>query len=352
MYLRRDFETKYFSMSKKFFFGALVLVALLSSSITYLAVSSSTQTSKPEKGVKAMKAAERVTCPMEALRLNVKNKYRFVKPLLLADIACSSPELDSIKASVNKYIQEKKKSGQIQQASVYLKTHRSGYWFEINGNAMYNPGSLMKVAIMLTYLRDAEEQPGLLDRVFVLDSKINEVGLKQIRTSPPLEVGKSYTVRELITEMIVNSDNDATNLLNKNINRASFASVMGDLGSRTPDIDDPNFEISVMEYNRYLRVLYNGSYLSRDHSEWALGLLSRSNYKGAFVKYLPTELVVAHKFGERPYQEGFNFHEGGVVYLNENPYTLVVMTKGRNNELLPNIVADISKLCFEGVKNL
>jgi beta-lactamase class A len=339
-------------MSKKYFFGALVLVALISSSATYLLVSNSKTSDKSEKVVKAMKASERVTCPMEVLRLNVKNKYQFVNPLLLADIACSSPELDSLKSSVNKYIQEKRKNGELDKASVYLKTHRSGYWFEINGNAMYNPGSLMKVAIMLTYLRDAEQQPALLDRELVLTSKINDVGIKQIRTSPPLEVGKSYTVRQLITEMIVNSDNDATDLLNRNINRASFSSVMADLGSRTPDLDDPNFEMSVMEYNRYLRVLYNGSYVNREHSDWALQLLSQSNYKGAFVKYLPTNLTVAHKFGERPYQDGFNFHEGGVVYLKENPYTLVVMTKGKKNELLPNIVADISKICYDGVSNL
>ncbi len=339
-------------MSKKFFVGALVLVALLSSSVTYLVVGSGNKSSSSDVKIKAMKAIERTTCPMDVLRLNVKNRYQFVHPLLLADIACTSSELDSIKASVNSYIQNKRKSGEIDQASVYLKTHRSGFWFEINGNAMYNPGSLMKVAIMLTYLRDAEEQPGLLDKTLQLTSKINDSGIKQIRTSPPLEIGKSYSIRDLISEMIINSDNDATDLLNRNINRSSFTSVMADLGSRTPDIDDPNFEMSVMEYNRYLRVLYNGSYVNRDHSDWALGLLSKSNYKSGFVKYLPTELIVAHKFGERPYQDGFNFHEGGVVYLKDNPYTLVVMTRGRNYEILPNIVADISKLCFDGVKSL
>jgi beta-lactamase class A len=186
----------------------------------------------------------------------------------------------------------------------------------------------------------------------VLNSKINDVGMKQIRTSAPLELGKSYSVRNLITEMIVNSDNDATDLLNRNINRSTFASVMSDLGSRTPDLDDPNFEMSVLEYNRYLRVLYNGSYLNRDNSDWALSLLTKSNYKGALVKLLPNELTVAHKFGERPYQDGFNFHEGGIVYLKNNPYTVVVMTKGKDYLTLPELVADISKLCYEGMKKL
>ncbi|MFY7707905.1 MAG: serine hydrolase [Flavobacteriales bacterium] len=339
-------------MSKKTFWGFLVLVALLSSLLTYLLTRPSDSSGENSRQVKAQKAIERITCPQEVLRLNVKGKYKYVSPLLLSDIACSSPELDTIKNQVESYILEKKKSGLLTQASVYLKTHRNGYWFEINGNAMYNPGSLMKVAIMLTYLRDSEERPGLLDNMLVLNSKINDVGMKQIRTSAPLELGKSYSVRNLITEMIVNSDNDATDLLNRNINRSTFASVMSDLGSRTPDLDDPNFEMSVLEYNRYLRVLYNGSYLNRDNSDWALSLLTKSNYKGALVKLLPNELTVAHKFGERPYQDGFNFHEGGIVYLKNNPYTVVVMTKGKDYLTLPELVADISKLCYEGMKKL
>jgi beta-lactamase class A len=339
-------------MSKKIFWGSLVLVSLVSSLITYLLVGSSSSFATNSISAKAQKAIERVTCPLDVLRLNVKGKYSYVSPLLLSDIACSSPELDSIKSKVDAYIREKKKGGVLAQASVYLKTHRTGYWFEINGNAMYNPGSLMKVAIMLTYLRDSEEQPNLLDKMLLLSGKVNGVGVKQIRTSPPLEIGKSYSVRDLIKEMIVNSDNDATDLLNKNINRNTFASVMSDLGSRTPDLDDPNFEMSVLEYNRYLRVLYNGSYVSRANSDWALSLLTKSNYKGALVKLLPNDLMVAHKFGERPYPDGFNFHEGGIVYLKNNPYTVVVMTRGKDYQALPDFVADISKLCYEGVKSL
>lgn len=339
-------------MSKKAFWGWLVLVSVVSSLTTYLIIGKSESTAARSSKVKAQKAVERITCPLEVLRLNVKGKFNYVNPLLLSDIACSSPELDSIKMKVESYIQEKKKNGILSQASVYLKTHRNGYWFEINGNAMYNPGSLMKVAILLAYLRDSEEQPGLLDKMLVLNSKINDTGIKQIRTSPPLEIGKSYSVKNLITEMIVNSDNDATDLLNRNINRNTFASVMSDLGSRTPDLDDPNFEMSVLEYNRYLRVLYNGSYISRSNSDWALGLLTKSNYKGALVKLLPDDLMVAHKFGERPYQDGFNFHEGGIVYLKGNPYTVVVMTRGKDYQALPEFVADISKLCYDGMKNL
>ena len=181
----------------------------------------------------------------------------------------------------------------------------------------------------------------------MLREKVSGVVVNQIRTGPALELNKAYKIRDLLREMIVNSDNDATNLLNQNINRATFGRVMGDLGSRTPDLDDPNFEISAKEYARYFRVLYNASYLGRDNSAFALDLLTKSNYKGALTKTIPSGVKVAHKFGERPYEEGFNFSEAGIFYVKEEPYVVVVMTRGKDAMKLPDVISDASKMCYD-----
>jgi beta-lactamase class A len=131
-----------------------------------------------------------------------------------------------------------------------------------------------------------------------------------------------------------------------------FSKVMSDLGCATPSIEDPNYQMTIMEYNRYFRVLYNASYLNDENSQWALSLLTKSNYKDAFVKELPTEVTIAHKFGERPYDQGHNFHEAGLVYLKNKPYLLVVMTRGKDNTKLPSVVSHISKMCYEEVVSI
>lgn len=334
-------------ISRKLFAIALAIAVVLTAAVTFLLVKGDAVSGTGKKVV-ARKAVEKTTCAPDFLRLNVKGQYRYISPLLLTELSCSSPEMDNLKSQIAGFIDKKKREGVLTQASVYLKTLKDGRWFEINGNMLYNPGSLMKLAIMLTYLREEEQTPGILNKRLKLTNKITDsAGIDQIRTSAPLKLNEMYTVKDLIYEMIVNSDNDATHLLNLNISSEAFTQVMYDLGSRATDISDPFFEVTVMEYNRYFRVLFNASYVSREHSDWALGLLTNAKYRNAFMKYLPEGLTVAHKFGERPYDEGFNFHEAGLVYLNNNPYLLVVMTKGKDKEKLPEIVAEISKISYD-----
>ncbi len=336
-------------MKKSVFIGSLVATAIVSSLLTYLFTQEFSPKPVAYKDKKAMKAVTTPNCPIELVRIP-NSSSELIGPLLFADVTCSSPELDSLKRKVSDVINDRKKSGAIDQASVYVKSLRSGLWFEVNGTQQYEPGSMMKIAILMTYLKKSEQDPAFFKRELKLTSSFGQnTGLNQIRTSAPLELNKNYSVERLIEEMIVNSDNDATQLLIDNIDKELFSRVMGDISGRTPDISDPNYALSVMEYNRYLRVLYNTSYLNREKSLYALELLSRTNFKGGLTKALPAGVSVAHKFGERPSDNGFNFHEGGIVYLKGNPYAIVVMTKGKNSMLLPEVIADVSKICYDGL---
>jgi len=325
---------------------ALISIAL-GSGITFFIMNSNDSefVSKSEKKV-AKKALINADCNMSLMRMKTSSSNQLISPLLLTELSCSTPEYDSLKSDISDYIIEQQKSGVLTCASVYMKELLTGRWFDINGGQKYNPGSLMKVAIMMTYLKQSESDPSLLDKQFTLENKISDI-VNQMRTSPELKVGSSYSIRDLISEMIVNSDNDATNLLNENLDQTMFSKVMSDLGCATPSIEDPNYQMTIMEYNRYFRVLYNASYLNQDNSQWGLSLLTKSNYKEAFVKELPTNVTIAHKFGERPYEQGHNFHEAGLVYLKNKPYLLVIMTRGKDNTKLPTVVSHISKMCYE-----
>jgi beta-lactamase class A len=330
---------------------ALISIAI-GSGITYFAMNSndSEVVSKSEMQV-AKKAIIDTDCSVSLMRLKPSSTNQLISPLLLTELSCSTPEYDSLKSEISNYIIEQQKSGVLTCASVYMKELLTGRWFGINGNQKYNPGSLMKVAIMMTYLKQSETDPSLLDKQFTLEKKMSEI-VNQLRTSPELKVGSSYSVRDLISEMIVNSDNDATELLNSHLDQSMFSKVMSDLGCATPSIEDPDYQMTIMEYNRYFRVLYNASYLNQDNSQWGLSLLTKSNYKEALVKELPTNVTIAHKFGERPYEQGHNFHEAGLVYLKNKPYLLVVMTRGKDNTKLPTVVSHISKMCYDQVSTI
>jgi beta-lactamase class A len=96
--------------------------------------------------------------------------------------------------------------------------------------------------------------------------------------------------------------------------------------------------------------LYNATYISNEDADYALSLLVQTKFHEGLTKWLPADLKVAHKFGEwgEPQPGSIHqLHETGIVYLDNGPYLIDVMTKGNEPRLLANVIADISKLTFE-----
>ena len=66
-------------------------------------------------------------------------------------------------------------------------------------------------------------------------------------------------------------------------------------------------------------------------SEILLGLLTETSYKNGLVAGLPEgEIKIAHKFGERKIGKLIQLHDCGIIYYQENPYLLCIMTRGND----------------------
>ncbi|MBL0136966.1 MAG: serine hydrolase [Bacteroidetes bacterium] len=80
-----------------------------------------------------------------------------------------------------------------------------------------------------------------------------------------------------------------------------------------------NYELTVKECSRLLRVLYNSSVLKPEASEYALQLLPQSGFKTGFSKYMDPSLKIARKFGERILREIQQLHETGIFTTTTDP---------------------------------
>jgi hypothetical protein len=120
-----------------------------------------------------------------------------------------------------------------------------------------------------------------------------------------------------------------------------------DLGQSTPDMFDKSYVTNVVDYSRFLNVLYNGSWLSPANSELVLGWLTESSFRDGMVKHLPDDVLVARKFGEFGTNQNKQWHESGVVYAPNGHYVLTVMTKGKEADKLRYAIAEVSKLVYE-----
>jgi hypothetical protein len=109
--------------------------------------------------------------------------------------------------------------------------------------------------------------------------------------------------------------------------------------------------LSVQTYESFFRILYNASYLSRNASNWALDILSKSEFETGLIAGVPQTIKVSHKFGEKSdARDGtVQLHDCGIVYYPNKPYLLCVMTKGPNIQLLDNVIAEISRITFSEV---
>ncbi|MBL0103814.1 MAG: serine hydrolase [Bacteroidetes bacterium] len=221
-----------------------------------------------------------------------------------------------------------------------------GKWMAINPDEQYSPGSMMKVVTLLSYLKDSEKDPSILNKRLFFDTHFSQLPEQTIITKR-LSPGQSYSVRDLLETMIIDSDNDATVLLASQTNFKTYFSLLRDLQLPVPAMDQKDYPITTVKFSRLFRILFNASYLNQTNSEYALDLLSKSKFHEGLAKHLPANVTMAHKFGERFYGEDQQLHETGIVYLENRPYLVSVMTRGRSQDQLKEILSITGQTIYE-----
>lgn len=284
--------------------------------------------------------------------------YEFINPLIDFETTDSAKignlvKLESdLKRYVNKKIDNYKLSN-VSHISIYYKDLNSGAWIGINEDERFSPASLLKLPIMIATYKLAESQKDLLEKTIVFTRE--GTGVKQnILPENHLEEGKTYTLDQLIEQLIKYSDNDALYPIEQLTNYESLAQIYIDLGLRNPYEPENENTMTAKDYASFFRILYNASYLNKEMSEKALKLLSQTEYDDGLSAGIPENITIANKFGERDYMdspiyERKQLHDCGMIYHPSKPYLLCVMTKGSNLESLQQVIREISSTIYTKV---
>lgn len=305
--------------------------------------------------------ARKVVVSIHPVREN-NQQYHFIYPLLFYNFGEAKQffEDKTLEGKINSYIKAQYQSGNAQSISVYFSDFLNRRWAGVNQDVQYHPGSMMKVIIMMGYFREAELDPTVLGKTLIYskntDKETNDVAFA-MKTN--LVIGQGYPIKELLQDMIGNSDNGAETLLLDNINGNVLNQAYLDLGISSPDSAGDNYSISTVQYSDFLRILYNSTYLTEQYSEQALSIMSNSAYKNGITAGVPAGVAVAQKYGERVDSSGntlqsVELHDCGIVYATNHAYSLCVMTKknitatqGPDDEKkLANIIKDISGIVY------
>lgn len=288
--------------------------------------------------------------PIDASPREVRlGENKFTNPLLECEVNSTVGEMEykPSKSKITSYIAGELNKKTITHASVYYRDLNNGPWFGVNERENFSPASLLKLPVLIAYLKQAEKTPEILEKKLIYKKVSAPVEQNFIPVSPLLDA-KEYTIDELLEHMIIYSDNDALFVLEKNIENRAIDAVTKDLGIETATDTTPEDYMSVKSYASLLRVLYNASYLNKEMSEKSLSILTKSAFTKGIVSGVPADIAVAHKFGERELPDGIKqLHDCGIVYLPRHPYLLCVMTRGTDYGQLETVITTISKNIYE-----
>ena len=263
------------------------------------------------------------------------------------------------------------------KTSMYARHLPSGREIPIRADEPVNALSTIKIAVMALAYRDAEAGELDLDRRYRVRPEDLRRGSGLLQTFAP---GIQPTYRDLVTQMIVTSDNTATDLLIGRLGLDRTNAMLADLGytqtrlQRTigagfrrlweladpasaawsdgeayergypsdPDAPARAFamaadpaawlaQTTAREMSRLLEQIQNGELASREASDQMLGILDQQVYASRLPRRIAQRARIAHKTGDWPPAAG---HDVGILYGADGPIAVSVFASENRGDFV------------------
>lgn len=226
--------------------------------------------------------------------------------------------------------------------SVFIKNLKSGERYYLNEQKQYETASIYKLWVMAEAYNQIEK--GILTKDDVLSADVIDLNRRFNIASESAELTEgtvSWSVANALKNMITISDNYSALLLSSKVkasNVALFLKNNGFLSSKVGTLNDSPFS-NAKEVGLFFEKLYNGELANEQNTNEMLNLLKNQQINTKLSKYLPESAVIGHKTGEL----GNLAHDGGIVFLDENDYIIVIMSKTATPLNANENIANISK---------
>ena len=263
------------------------------------------------------------------------------------------------------------------RTSLYARHLPSGREIAIRADEPMNALSVIKIPVMVLAFRDGEAGRLDLDGRHPIRPEEMRRGSGLLQTFAP---GLEPTYRDLVTQMIITSDNTATDIVIARLGldrvnemlsalgyeRTRLRATTGDLFRRVWVMADPanaalshrevfergfpsdpeaaartfRFEgdpeewlgsITAREIAGLLERIHNGEVASRASSDEMIRILERQFYSSRLPRYIRFRASVAHKTGDWPPHAG---NDVGILYHEGGPTVLAVFTNQNTGDFV------------------
>jgi len=242
-------------------------------------------------------------------------------------------------------------------AGIVIKDLDMGWEISFNKDKLFPSASLAKVPIMAAcFLASGQGRLNLEQKITLKSAdKLNGSGVLKY-----MPAGSVFTVEKLISLMICDSDNTATNILTNLLGIEYLNDAFKGFGLKNTNLSRrvADYRLRRRGVENYttaedmaflLEKIYTRSLVNKDVSEKCIGLLKTQRIADRIPKYMPVEIIVAHKTG----LERGVCHDAGIVFTKKGDFLICVLTKHNlpNSLLAKEFIARISLLTYNYFKD-
>ena len=278
---------------------------------------------------------------------NKKGEYKFINPVVLADIdkhfiVNFQPLRDEIRSIAEKYPQK---------TYVYFSYLNNGSWIGINERENFAAASLAKVPLSMSIYKAVEDKKLELGQFYTIEELDLNSGFGELYKNSKDRV---FSIEELIKIMLEQSDNTALNGLLTVFSRIGINNPYDEVYQAFGWVLDMDKSVNANEINlktlsNMFLSLYNANFISLENSEKILEYLSNTPFEDKIVAGVPENIVVSHKIGI----SGGNstFSDCGIIYAPQRHYLLCLGSNGGEESKANKFMEEISEATYKFVIN-
>ena len=218
-------------------------------------------------------------------------------------------------------------------------------------NQQFAAASLIKLPILAAAFYAVGEKKISMEKIVTIKKKDVTGGSGRLKA---LSLPRKFTFAQLLELMISSSDNTATNKVIEildfeyinsvfrklGLNQTSLVRKMMDFSQRERGVENYT---SAADIAYLLEKVYRGQLVNKKLSKIALSFLKKQKTNDRLPRYLPAEVVVAHKTG----LERGVVHDAGIVFTLNQDYLICVLVKGGSSYAqAKKFIAQLSLLAY------
>ena len=224
-------------------------------------------------------------------------------------------------------LQSKYESRKDYIVSIYFEYLPTGANISTHKDEKIWPASLIKIPVAMAVMKKVQDGKWKLTNELVImdEDKDNQYG--NLYKKP---TGTTISIKELLEESLINSDNTAHFVLLRNLESEELEDVYNHLGlddiiealKRSKNDEANDNRMTAKRYTIFFRSLYNATFLDVEHSQMFLDILEHAP-RDLLGSGIPESVPFVHKTGIRT-DEAVRA-DSGIVYVEGRPYLLTVM---------------------------